>query len=176
MGTTIFKNIRVFDGQNIIPSASIIVKNGIFSSVSDISSATSQEESEATVIDGSERTLLPGLIDGHMHAHIPPGKGSEVLKPAIACGITTCLDLHNKPEDVKRLKTDCAASPGLPDLKSAYYAATIEGGWPKPIVLHLDPSEEVSYTESPKTDRLTFDTLPWHSEQERRGEMAQCDS
>lgn len=32
----------------------------------------------------------------------------------------------------------------LTDLKSSLYGATIEGGWPKPIVLAHDPSEEVS--------------------------------
>ena len=69
--------------------------------------------------------------------------GSEILKPAIACGITTCLDMHNTPDDIIRLKKDCATSVELPDLKSAFYGATIEGGWPKPIVLHLDPSPEV---------------------------------
>jgi hypothetical protein len=58
-------------------------------------------------------------------------KGPEILKPAIACGITTCLDMHNTPADVLMLK-------------KAFYGATIEGGWPKPIVLHLDPSPEVS--------------------------------
>ena len=52
--------------------------------------------------------------------------------------------MHNTPDDVIRLKKECASSSELPDLKSAFYGATIEGGWPKPIVLHLDPSPEVS--------------------------------
>jgi imidazolonepropionase-like amidohydrolase len=162
---TVFKNVRLFDGEKVYPSANVVVKNGKISAVG-IAIPTESEEGD-TVIDGNGHTLLPGLIEAHMHAHLPPGKGtvydamsgtgrpyvrpllirvtgSEILKPAITCGITTCLDMHNTPEDVIRLKKDCAASAELPDLKSAFYGATIEGGWPKPIVLHLDPSPEVS--------------------------------
>jgi alpha-D-ribose 1-methylphosphonate 5-triphosphate diphosphatase PhnM len=168
MPTTIFKNIRVFDGEKIHQSATVVVKDGKISSVS--KSAPSTIEDGATTIDGAGHTLLPGLIEAHMHAHLSPGQGiircftpvegsrllghveallihstgPEILKPAIACGITTCLDMHNTPDDVIRLKKECAASAQLPDLKSAFYGATIEGGWPKPIVLHLDPSPEVS--------------------------------
>jgi imidazolonepropionase-like amidohydrolase len=163
--TTVFKNVRLFDGEKVYPSANVVVENGKISAVG-IAVPTKAEE-DATVIDGTGHTLLPGLIEAHMHAHLPPGKGtacdamskterpyvrqllihetgSEILKPAIACGITTCLDMHNTPEDIIRLKKDCAASAELPDLKSAFYGATIEGGWPKPILLHHDPSPEVS--------------------------------
>jgi hypothetical protein len=50
---------------------------------------------------------------------------------------------------VLMLKEACAASVELPDLKSAFYGATIEGGWPKPILLTLDPSPEVSRRTGP---------------------------
>ena len=143
MATIIFQNVRLFDGENIAPCATVEVKNGIISSVSVHPLAKPTKGQGAILIDGTGKTLLPGLLDGHIHAHPPPGKGSEILRPAMACGITTCCDLHNKPETVQKLKADCSASPSLPDLKSACYAATIEGGWPKPIILHLDPSEEV---------------------------------
>jgi len=142
MTCTVFKNIRVFDGETTHQSTTVVVRHGIVSYLG--SSPPSDILVDASTIDGAGRTLLPGLIEAHIHAHLPPGKGPEVLKPAIACGITTCCDMHNKPDDVKMLKSECAKSVELPDLKSAYYGATIEGGWPKPIVLHLDPSEEVS--------------------------------
>ena len=133
MATTIFQNIRVFDGDKVLPSATVTIKDGKIASVStDLSTST---PSDATVITGSNLTLLPGLIEAHMHAHLPPGAGSEILAPAIQCGITTCCDMHNNPVDVKKLKAACSASATLPDLKSAFFGATIEGGWPKPIVL-----------------------------------------
>jgi hypothetical protein len=153
MPTTIFKNIRVFDGEKIHQSATVVVKDGKISSVS--KSAPSTIEDGATTIDGAGHTLLPGLIEAHMHAHLSPGQGiircftpvegSRLLGHVEALLIhSTCLDMHNTPDDVIRLKKECAASAQLPDLKSAFYGATIEGGWPKPIVLHLDPSPEVS--------------------------------
>lgn len=74
MATTVFKNIRVFDGEKIHPSATVVVKNGKISSVS--TSLPSNAEDGATTIDGTGHTLLPGLIEAHMHAHLPPGKGT----------------------------------------------------------------------------------------------------
>ena len=88
--------------------------------------------------------MSEGFSLGRLGALLTRFVGPEILRPAIACGITTCLDMHNEPDSVIRIKKACAASAELPDLKSAFYGATIEGGWPKPIVLHLDPSPEVS--------------------------------
>ena len=130
---TIFQNIRVFDGDKVLPSATVTIQDGKIASVS--TESTKDAPSDAKIITGSNLTLLPGLIEAHMHAHLPPGAGPEILAPAIQCGITTCCDMHNTPEDVKKLKAACNASATLPDLKSAFYGATIEGGWPKPIVL-----------------------------------------
>jgi imidazolonepropionase-like amidohydrolase len=71
---TVFENVRLFDGEKIYPSANVVVKNGKISTVS-IATPTKGEEG-ATVIDGTGHTLLPGLIEAHMHAHLPPGKGT----------------------------------------------------------------------------------------------------
>ena len=71
---TVFKNVRLFDGEKAYPSANVVVKNGKISTV-DIAIPTTAEEG-TTVIDGIGYTLLPGLIEAHMHAHLPPGKGS----------------------------------------------------------------------------------------------------
>ena len=66
--------------------------------------------------------------------------------------------MHSDPETVQRfwseieedreraLEEDVEGKAGrveLADLKSSLYGATIEGGWPKPIVLAHEPSEEV---------------------------------
>ena len=74
MATTVFKNIRVFDGEKVHQSATVVVKNGKIASVS--TSALSGVEEGATTIDGAGQTLLPGLIESHMHAHLPPGTGT----------------------------------------------------------------------------------------------------
>ena len=142
-GTTIFLNARVFDGDRVHPGPlNVVVKDSKIDSISKPENGESMPR-DAKFIDAAGHTLLPGLIEAHMHAHLRPGMGSEILKPAIACGITTCLDMHNSPESVSLLKAECAKSAQLPDFKSACYGATIDGGWPKPIVLHHDSSKEV---------------------------------
>jgi imidazolonepropionase-like amidohydrolase len=72
--TTVFKNVRLFDGEKVYPSANVVVENGKISTVG-IETSTKGEEG-ATIIDGTGHTLLPGLIEAHMHAHLPPGKGT----------------------------------------------------------------------------------------------------
>jgi imidazolonepropionase-like amidohydrolase len=74
MATTVFKNIRVFDGEKIHQSATVVVKNGKIFSVS--SSPPPNVEASATTIDGAGHTLLPGLIEAHMHAHLHTGEGT----------------------------------------------------------------------------------------------------
>jgi imidazolonepropionase-like amidohydrolase len=74
MATTIFKNVRVFDGEDIHQSANVVVKDGKISSVS--SSPPSNVEADATTVDGAGHTLLPGLIEAHMHAHLHTGEGT----------------------------------------------------------------------------------------------------
>ena len=142
MTTTIFTNVRIFDGERVLPTSTVVVKDGKIASLGE-SENVEPVPSHAKTIDGAGHTLLPGLIEAHMHAHLEPGMGSEILKPAIACGITTCLDMHNSPDIVHQIRNDCSKSAELPDFKSACYGATIDGGWPKPIVLHHDHSEEV---------------------------------
>ena len=115
-----------------------------------------------TIIDGTGHTLLPGLIEAHMHSdniHLPDGVSNDrLLETPLKCGITTLCDMHSDPPCVERLRVQIKndfeqaqkqGSQGrvrLSDLKSSLFGATIPGGWPKPIVLGHNPSEEVSYS------------------------------
>jgi imidazolonepropionase-like amidohydrolase len=77
-----------------------------------ISAGTSTDDARYDdVVDGSGGTLLPGLIDTHVHAD----KVSQ-LKVSASWGITTMLDMGNK--DLANLAT-LKKQPGLPTLKSA---------------------------------------------------------
>jgi hypothetical protein len=154
MACTLFRDIRVFDGDRTF-QGSVVISEGVISSV--IKSREALALTKAfTIVEGQGFTLIPGLIDSHIHAHIRPGKCAKVLEPALSSGITTLLDMHNNPDIVQKLKQLCSVSQSLPDLKSACYAATIEGGWPKPIVLHHDDSEQVRAVSQHDTQILTF--------------------
>jgi imidazolonepropionase-like amidohydrolase len=66
-GTTLFQNVRIFDGKNSSLSApsSVLIKGNV---IERISTAPIAAEPGVTVIAGGGRTLMPGLIDAHWHA------------------------------------------------------------------------------------------------------------
>jgi imidazolonepropionase-like amidohydrolase len=65
--STLFQNVRIFDGKNgsLSPASNVLVKGHI---IERISTATIDAEAGTTVIAGGGRTLMPGLIDAHWHA------------------------------------------------------------------------------------------------------------
>ena len=65
--TTLFKNVRIFDGKSgslSVPS-DVLVEGNIIKRISTEGIAAEQG---TKVIDGGGRTLMPGLIDAHWHA------------------------------------------------------------------------------------------------------------
>ncbi|MFN7176074.1 MAG: amidohydrolase family protein [Thermaurantiacus sp.] len=63
-GDTLFRNVRVFDGTSPRLSAptDVLVRGNTIARI-----APNQEAGNARVIDGHGRTLMPGLIDVHVH-------------------------------------------------------------------------------------------------------------
>lgn len=63
---TLFQNVRIFDGKSATLSApsNVLVKGNVIES---ISTAAIAAEPGVTVIAGGGRTLMPGLIDAHVH-------------------------------------------------------------------------------------------------------------
>jgi imidazolonepropionase-like amidohydrolase len=112
--STAITNVRVFDGERLGEPATVVMADGV------ISAATSTGDvSDAGVVDGGGRTLLPGLIDTHVHAD----KVCQ-LQASASWGITTMLDMGNK--DLANLAT-LKQRPGLPSLKSAGNPASAPG-------------------------------------------------
>jgi imidazolonepropionase-like amidohydrolase len=80
-------NVRVFDGERVLPRATVIVHNGLIERVD----ASDVVPSGISVIDGEGKTLLPGLIESHGHTS-GGGLGSFGLEQMLALGVTTVLD------------------------------------------------------------------------------------
>ena len=59
----VIRDVRVFDGERVIPKASVHVRDGMIVSVGGTAPAGVES------ISGDGRTLLPGLIDAHTHAY-----------------------------------------------------------------------------------------------------------
>jgi imidazolonepropionase-like amidohydrolase len=79
--------VRVFDGERIIPSATILFHCTKISGV--FEEGTPVDLPKDTIrIDGRGRTLLPGLIDAHVHT-----KDRAALERTLDFGVTTTLDM-----------------------------------------------------------------------------------
>ncbi len=81
------RDVRVFDGENVLERANVIVRDGLIAAVG----ADAAIPPGLEVIDGSGKTLLPGLIDAHTH------NWGDAAKDALRLGITTELELMGQP-------------------------------------------------------------------------------
>jgi len=94
----VFFNVDVFDGYHILRGQTVKVENGMIRS---ITAAGVRPPESAAVINGAGRTLLPGLIDAHVHIGL-----EETLEQAAALGVTTVLDMWGDPSTLIPLKKE----------------------------------------------------------------------
>jgi imidazolonepropionase-like amidohydrolase len=102
-------NVRVFDGRELRGPATVIIESGIVGT----------DPAGAQVIDAGGTTLLPGLIDAHVHL-----LEQRHLQRLAAFGVTTALDMGAWPPsmvDSLRNRT------GMADMRSAGIPATTAG-------------------------------------------------
>ncbi len=106
MHPLIFKNARVFDGINAdcADGMSVLVADGVIQEISNKPIASASAE----VIDVAGRTLMPGMIDAHIHAFASDvslqrveqmgesyrtAHAVRMLGHALQCGFTTVRDI-----------------------------------------------------------------------------------
>src|ERR1035437_8787304 len=120
-GALVFRDTRVFDGAQVLPRATVLVRNGRIAAVG----PQVQAPDGARVIDGRGKTLLPGLIDSHTHVF-----GPEVLRAALVFGVTTELDMFMTVGVLTSIREDLALAETLDiaDLRSAGTLVTAPGG------------------------------------------------
>ncbi|MFC2157753.1 CIA30 family protein [Acidobacteriota bacterium] len=82
--TTVIKDVRIFDGVEIIPFGMVLLKDGIISQVGkDV-----KIPDGALIIDGKGHTLLPGFFDCHAHVWT-----AQNLQQSLIFGVTTVVDM-----------------------------------------------------------------------------------
>ncbi|HZC45871.1 MAG TPA: amidohydrolase family protein, partial [Candidatus Acidoferrum sp.] len=109
----VIRNVRVFDGEKVISRASVIVANGKIVAVG----VNLPPPSGVQLIDATGDTLLPGLIDSHVHIWT-----RDVLASALAFGVTTELDMFMRWRQAKGWKEE--ESKGAYDLADFRTAGT----------------------------------------------------
>jgi dihydroorotase-like cyclic amidohydrolase len=141
MSSFIIKDVRIFDGINEIPNGYVHVESSKIKSFGPDAPPTTS--SDVKVFSKPGHTLLPGFIDAHNHLH----QGNvEALKQALRFGVTTIMDMHNEVDSFMKLKKVAKEDKiSCADFKCAGNAATIENGWPIPVVLAHNKSPEVPY-------------------------------
>ena len=119
-----FTQVRVFDGEAVIPVATVVTRCTTIWRVSDSSESLKLPEDTVT-IDGLGRTLLPGLIDSHTHTWSLP-----MLERPLDFGVTTVMDMGStNREFAGSLKAQRALGPARDraDLYSAVLWVTAPG-------------------------------------------------
>ncbi len=112
----LFEHVRVFDGVKVIPSTNVLVQDGLIRDI-----GPEVKEPSAQIVDGTGKTLLPGLIDSHVHVH-----GAETLEQAMIFGVTSEFDMMMGPRLMVGLKNSETSS--MADFWSAGWLATVPGG------------------------------------------------
>jgi len=92
-------DVRIFNGETFIEKGYVLVRDGKISQVG--AGSPPSESTDLPVLSKPDHTLLPGLIDAHIHSD----KGNIAsLEQSLRFGVTTVCDMHNELVNVEKLK------------------------------------------------------------------------
>ena len=116
----LFRRVRVFDGRRIRQDHDVLVTGGRIVALQRHLIAPAS----AIVVDGRGRTLLPGLIDAHVHSW------SDAARMALAFGVTTELDMFADQVQARewRREQNAGVVDARADIFSAGTLVTAPGG------------------------------------------------
>jgi len=114
-------NTNLFDGKEILGLRTVVFGNGKIIEISEF------PPEDAEIIDGTGTTLIPGLIDAHVHTSV------QFLRDALKFGVTTELEMmggFTKEGRDKQLK----GIYDIADVRSAGMGLTAPGGHPDELI------------------------------------------
>ncbi|MFJ5173759.1 amidohydrolase family protein [Streptomyces griseoviridis] len=120
MTLTAITGAQIFDGEKAVGVRTVVIDGGRIVRVG------GDVPHDSEVVDGSGATLLPGLIDAHVHS--APGS----LALALRFGVTTELEMQgmNTRENRGAITEDDTVA----DVRSAGFAITPPGGHPSELM------------------------------------------
>ena len=117
---TAIRGVRLFDGETVIAGATILIDAGRIAAVG----AEVIVPAGAEVVDGRGKTLLPGLVDAHVHTW-----SRDQLLQATAFGVTGVIDMFTYPESAKAFRKALAEHDlEIPFFVSPQVLVTVAGG------------------------------------------------
>ncbi|MDX2852340.1 amidohydrolase family protein [Streptomyces sp. PA03-3a] len=117
---TAIVNARVFDGIRLRDWTSVRFADG---TITDCATGPTAHHGDE-VIDAHGGTILPGLIDSHIH--LVPG----ALAQGLTFGVTTALDMFSQADVMAAAKRQAGTRSDVADVRSAGIGATAPGGHP----------------------------------------------
>jgi imidazolonepropionase-like amidohydrolase len=117
--STLIRGARVFDGERLRPASNVLLAGRTIAGIG----AGLGVPAGAEVIEGRGRTLLPGLIDCHVHA-----SDVRALGQALTFGVTTELDMFSDPDLAAERRSLAAGRDDVADIRTAVQGATPAGG------------------------------------------------
>lgn len=114
-GTFVIRDVRLFDGIEVIERTSVLVREGKIAEVGPRVGAGAGTQ----VIEGAGRTLIPGLIDSHTHAF------GDALDRALVFGVTTELDMFTDHQQAAQWRREQKSSSGAATRADIFSAGTM---------------------------------------------------
>lgn len=148
--TLAFVDVRVFDGEQWIDRATVLVDRETIVAVG----PDLPVPEDITTVPGEGSTLLPGLMDAHTHVVLP-----DQLHRAAVFGVTTEIDMFTTTQVAEAMRKP--AEPGTrADLISAGTLATAPGGhgteYGFPIPTLTKPEQADAFVQARKDEGSDF--------------------
>jgi imidazolonepropionase-like amidohydrolase len=136
----VIRHVDVFDGRAVKRAQDVIVRDGLIHAVGTHLAIPAG----LAVIDGEGRTLLPGLIDSHVHS------GGNSQADALRFGVTTELDMFMNWHGIAaaRAQRQTLARTDKSDLWSSGTLATVPGGHGTEFGLKIPTLTDASQAQS----------------------------
>lgn len=100
VNSMLVKDVKIFDGTKIIERGYVYVLDGKIAAVGE-GNFNGELTTGFTVISKPGHTIIPGLIDAHIHAL---SGNVNSIEQSLRFGVTTVCDMHNDPKDNAELK------------------------------------------------------------------------
>lgn len=117
--TIAITNARIFDGRELLDARTVLVEGGLITAVG------SEAPAGAEIVDARGGTLLPGLIDAHVHT------SEASLALALRFGVTTELEMQGS--HTRGNRGHITDNDSVADVRSAGFAITPPGGHPSEL-------------------------------------------
>ncbi len=158
-GTILIRDARLFIGDGrIIERGRVLIRNGKIAEVSE-GTLTGHESARVRVVEASGKTLLPGLIDAHVHLdawggvgeptpeHMPRQSMAYALAAYLYSGVAAVRDAGGGLADLLKLQSQIARGEHLGAEPFAYGLAADGSCWAgysrrRPAPIWVDPGRQ----------------------------------